>query len=892
MNDTAKPAGKGRVLVLVPTAADEALSRTILMQAGLTCHVCHDLGCLCQELGEGADAVLMTEDVLAGDPPDCLFEVLRRQPPWSDLPVLLLANEGADLPVAGAAMDLLGNVMVLERPARMTTLVSALRAAVRARQRQYHLRDQIDALARTQDLLRASEGRLRHLMESLPAGAYTCDPDGLITYYNQRALQLWGRVPKLNDPADRFCGSFKLYATDGSAIAHDQCWMALALRTGEAYLEREIVVERLDGARFTVLAHAIPLRDEFGKLFGAVNVVVDITERKRAEVALRENEERLSLAISAADLGIFEHDHSTDAIYWSPRMRRIVDWDDRLPSLPGYIELILPEDRVEVAAAIQRAHDPAGNGEYRIDHRIVLRDDSVRWVNILSRTSFAGIATERHPVRTIGTVADITERKRAEEVVQQLAAIVTSTDDAIVSATLDGRIVSWNRGAERIFGYTAEEVQKHSIFLIVPPQCTDEEFRIIEELRQGRGIEHYETIRLRKDGQIIDVALTISPIRDWQGRITGAAGIARDITERKLAEEELKLQKEQVSSQLAELDQIYQYAPVGLCFVDQNLRYVRINEHLAAMNGRPAGEHIGRTIREIVSDLADEVEPYYRCVMDSGEPVLNVEIHGSTLAEPGRERDWLVNYSPLRSKSGTVVGVTAVVVEITDRKQAEQQLRKYSERVQALTRQILRVQEEERRHVARELHDEIGQSLTGLQFILDAGPDLSGEGARARLQNARVAVDDLLAKVRELSFDLRPAMLDHLGLLPALFWLFERFTRQTRVQVHFRHEGLSDRFAPAVETTAYRLVQEAITNVARHAGVQEVSVCIWLQGSLLQLHVEDEGAGFIPEAALASDKTSGLKGMHERTQLLGGQLEIYSVPGEGSQLMAQLPLVP
>ena len=124
------------------------------------------------------------------------------------------------------------------------------------------------------------------LLETLPAGAYTCDPDGLITYFNAPALELWGREPKLNDPIDRFCGSFKLFSADGTAIAHDDCWMAQALRTQKEFNGHEIVVERPDGQRRTVLAHANPIRDGSGKVLGAVNVLVDITDRKHAEDAL------------------------------------------------------------------------------------------------------------------------------------------------------------------------------------------------------------------------------------------------------------------------------------------------------------------------------------------------------------------------------------------------------------------------------------------------------------------------------------------------------------------------------------------------------------------------------------------------------------------------------
>jgi two-component system sensor kinase FixL len=120
------------------------------------------------------------------------------------------------------------------------------------------------------------------LLEKLPAGAYTCDPEGLITYFNPQAIELWGRAPNLNDPVDRFCGSFKLFATDGTPIAHDQCWMALALKTNQEYNGCEIVIERPDGQRLTVLAYANPIHDESGRLLGAVNVLVDITERKHA----------------------------------------------------------------------------------------------------------------------------------------------------------------------------------------------------------------------------------------------------------------------------------------------------------------------------------------------------------------------------------------------------------------------------------------------------------------------------------------------------------------------------------------------------------------------------------------------------------------------------------
>jgi two-component system sensor kinase FixL len=137
-------------------------------------------------------------------------------------------------------------------------------------------------------LLRKGELEFRRLLEKLPAGAYTCNPDGMITYFNQQAVHLWGRTPKLNNPYDRFCGSFKLRSTSGDLIPHDQSWMALALKEQKEYNRREIVMERPDGDQIIVLVHASPIYDEVGKLVGGVNVLVDITDQKRAEESLKQ----------------------------------------------------------------------------------------------------------------------------------------------------------------------------------------------------------------------------------------------------------------------------------------------------------------------------------------------------------------------------------------------------------------------------------------------------------------------------------------------------------------------------------------------------------------------------------------------------------------------------
>lgn len=225
-----------------------------------------------------------------------------------------------------------------------------------------------------------------------------------------------------------------------------------------------------------------------------------------------------------------------------------------------------------------------------------------------------------------------------------------------------------------------------------------------------------------------------------------------------------------------------------------------------------------------------------------------------------------------------------------ERKRTEERLREHAVRLEAFSRRLVEVQEKERRQLARELHDEIGQLLTTLQLALDASAEGTEEAMQVRRDEARALIAETLNRVRELSFDLRPAMLDHLGLAPALRWLVERYTTGTGVRVDFQHTGIESRLSPEVETAAYRIVQEALTNVARHAGVKEAAVRLWVTGSILKVQIEDTGIGFDPEITLTTGRASGLAGMQERLLLLGGSLEIEATLGSGTHLLAAIPL--
>ena len=265
-----------------------------------------------------------------------------------------------------------------------------------------------------------------------------------------------------------------------------------------------------------------------------------------------------------------------------------------------------------------------------------------------------------------------------------------------------------------------------------------------------------------------------------------------------------------------------------------------------------------------------------------------------------------------RAKSGVALSVEAawrpvpfdlvpailLTAQATDRGLGRllQETEEGRERLEVLSRRLVEIQEVERSEIARELHDEIGQLLTGLKLMIDAGAAadrLGGEAPEARpprqAEMARV-VNELIGRLRDLSMNLRPPMLDEIGLVPALTWHFERYTTRTRVRVSFRHpEAVVARFPAAVEIAAFRIIQEALTNVARHAGVDLVEVELKTDPKYLKLRIEDKGIGFDPKSSPAG-RSAGITGMRERALLVGGNLTIESATGAGARLMVIIPL--
>ena len=256
------------------------------------------------------------------------------------------------------------------------------------------------------------------------------------------------------------------------------------------------------------------------------------------------------------------------------------------------------------------------------------------------------------------------------------------------------------------------------------------------------------------------------------------------------------------------------------------------------------------------------------------------------------------NWSDMAAMGGVLGSAAEVLVGFTvgrvreleiRARQAERRVEAQRRELQRLNERMVRAQESERGRIARELHDEIGQEATALDFLLEKTHHLTEGDARTNVESAQKIARDLSSRARDLALELRPSMLDDLGLLAALNYLIKRQATHGGVHVTFDHEGLDDRFAPEAAPAAYRIVQEALTNVARHAGTDEAHLTVSASDHTLDIRVEDSGVGFDPTTSSSTETALGLPGMRERVESLGGSLTVRSAPGKGTRLRAELP---
>jgi PAS domain S-box-containing protein len=612
---------------------------------------------------------------------------------------------------------------------------------------------------------------------------------------------------------------------------------------------------------------------------------------------------------------------------------------------------------------------------------------------------------------------DISEQRKAEEDQARLAAIVESSEDAIISKSLEGIITSWNEGARRLFGYSAEEMLGQPVSRIIPVERSEEEAQILARLRRGERVDYYETVRRHKDGRMVDVSLTMSPIRDGGGCIIGASKIARDITEQKKAEAAMRQAHGRLREQAAVLElapvlvrdmesrivlwtrgaeRLYGYSKAealgrvshelfqtefveGREYVDQMLRSVgqfegelvhrkRNGERLvvksqqivyrdssdrplhilevnADITGRKSAEQGLRESQARFSGIIDSAmdaiisidetqrvvlfntaaERMFGCAAAEalGKPLdrfiperlraahrAHVQAFGAT--EPtSRTMGKLKDLTALRadgqefpieaSISQTEVGgaklFTVILRDISERKAAEEALSRSEEQLRAFAARLQQAREEEALRIARELHDQLGRCLTAIKMdvagiergFIDGAAERGFQTLSERTKRMSQTLDETVHTVRRISAELRPAVLDDLGLAAAIEWQARDFEARSGVSCVIRVLEEDLRLSRDQSTALFRIFQESLTNVARHAQATKVWVNLSEEKDAVVLEVEDDGVGFSPER-IAERRSLGLLGMRERVAVFGGEIEFAGVPGQGTAVVVRMPV--
>jgi PAS domain S-box-containing protein len=817
-------------------------------------------------------------------------------------------------------------------------------------------------------------------IEKLPLAIYACDAAGRILWFNSRAAILWGRVPMVGDDSEKFCGSHRLYF-DGRQISREETPMAAVLRTGEAIRGAEGRVERPDGSSVWATVHIEPVKDDKGRLIGAINCFHESTALHQAAELLREQDRRLAATYEHAGSGIVEVDAEGKLLRVNARLceltgrtaeeligRSIFDEtvsadvdEDReqfLRQVNGEIERYTIEKRIVrkqggsfwASVTSSSVRDADGRFLYavrvqqditerkqaqaqlalraqeqtvlhrlteQLQHALSLGDvhqaaldamvdalhcqrasillfdkagvmrfvawrglsdayraaveghspwtpdaddpqpiciDSVERADLppelkqaIGKEGIEAIAfiplresgrllgkfmiyydhphvfaeSELEIARTLShQLAFGIERIRAQKAAQQLISIVESSHDAIISKDLDGIITTWNRGAERLFGYSADEVIGKSITILIPEERLGEETDILARIRRGDAVDHFETVRRRKDGSPVDISLTISPVRDAKGRIVGASKIARDITEQKEAEARIRESEQRLQDLLAAI-------PAAIYTTDAEGRITYFNQAAVELAGRTpvlGSDEWCVTWKLLWPD--GRPLPHDECPMAislrEGRPVRGME----AVAErpDGTQVPFIPYPTPMHDAHGKVVGGINMLVDISERKQAETQ----------------------QRVLLNELNHRVKNNMQMLQSLLNTAAKQSrSEEAQRILSEAGGRIAAMAAAQRVLydTTDATRFSAPH----------FLESVCQTAEQTFPSHVKIDCRAVPGVLSNDVAMplaliVNELLTNAVKHGvnGSSQATIRVALsrEGDDYVLSVEDDGAGF------------------------------------------------
>jgi PAS domain S-box-containing protein len=487
---------------------------------------------------------------------------------------------------------------------------------------------------------------------------------------------------------------------------------------------------------------------------------------------------------------------------------------------------------------------------------------------------------------------EVAERKRAQEALQhseqkfrELAELLPET---IFEMDLEGKLTFVNQRAYAHFLCDQEDLNRGLNALhILTPEDRARGRENIERLLRGEKEDSNEYTALRRDGTTFPVMIRSSPIFK-DGRVVGLRGFIVDITERKRVEEALRESEERYR-------QLFNHAPAGIYELDfEKQKWVTVNDVMWEYTGYTKEEFLATSPYDFLDGESKALFSERMRKMADGEAVSGA-VEYKIRAKGGREF-WVAVNTRSVHKNGKVKGVTAVVHDISKRKRAEEALKQSEDRLRSLSSELMKAHENERLRISKELHDELGQSLAILKHRVRSIQKKIPENLSPLhhdCEEVNRCVDQIIDNIRRLSRDLSPSILEDLGLSSALRWLVENFREQYSIPVSFDVDDIDGFFTQESQRNLYRISQEALTNIGKHAEAGHVAFVVKKTEEDISFLIEDDGKGFKPgkvKGKRSSHKGLGLAVMEERAHMLRGSLVIKSRTGRGTRVLLTIPM--
>lgn len=695
---------------------------------------------------------------------------------------------------------------------------------------------------------------------------------------NETTLQLYDAKSK----EDLLEGLVKIFKKESYRVFTEEL---IALTTGKTEYECEASTQTLTGKMNYVIFKLLILPG-YEETWSKVLVsMTDITERKRAEAQILF---QASLLEQVAN-GVAVADMEGKLIYWNRYAEILHGWNAEEVLGKSVLEFLVSEKQKKFAKELINSIFLKDFAEVEIS---LMKKDGAEFPAHVSYSVLRNV--EGEPSGILGISIDISERNKMLNSLRESRDLffntISSLNDAIFLINPESRLISdCNVAAEKIFGYMrAEIINQTTLFLHVDKNMYDEFGRRMNLGLEENGFFQTEFKAKRKNGEIFTTEHFVRPLLDKEGKIIMVLSVLRDITNRKKAQELIKYQAS-----------LFENVHDAILATDKNFRITAWNLAAEELYGWKAHEVLGKIVYEIIhSEFTEELRSNTLKLLSEGKYFSAEEwqrrkderailVEGTTMA--------------LFDEQNNITGYVSMNRDITDRSRIEKEkeelllkVQKTSDQLKTLSRQIIEVQELEKKRISQELHDEIGQTLTAAKINLQSIQKTNKSNKiRKELDIPISYIAQSLQQVRDISLNLRPSVLDDLGIEAALKWLINRFIESTKINCELQFVAEERIPSKELDITCYRITQEALTNIVKYADAKNVIVFLTIEDNSLQLKITDDGRGFDVEDArkqALKGKSLGILSMEERAKLAGGEFNIISSEKSGTEVEAIIPL--